>query len=163
MPPSTAASLGNQAGTISARNLSLNTGTGAIDNTKGTVSAAGTATVDAGSLINQGRHAGRGGDVQANVGRLDNTGGALGSQSASLNVTSTGAIDNAGGKLVAAQDATLRAASLGNQGGTISARNLSLNTGSRSARQHRRHGVRRRYGCLDGRSGQPWRHAGRRG
>ncbi len=110
-----AASLGNQAGTISARNLSLNTGTGAIDNTKGTVSAAGTATVDAGSLINQGGTLAAVEDVQANVGRLDNTGGALGSQSASLNVTSTGAIDNAGGKLVAAQDANLRAASLGNQ------------------------------------------------
>ncbi|NKA68972.1 hemagglutinin [Ralstonia solanacearum] len=125
-----AASLGNQAGTISARNLSLNTGTGAIDNTKGTVSAAGTATVDAGSLINRGGTLAAVEDVQANVGRLDNTGGALGSQSASLNVTSTGAIDNAGGKLVAAQDANFRAASLGNQAGTISARNLSLNTGS---------------------------------
>ncbi|MGA4397954.1 hemagglutinin repeat-containing protein [Ralstonia nicotianae] len=125
-----AASLGNQAGTISARNLSLNTGTGAIDNTKGTVSAAGTATVDAGSLINRGGTLAAVEDVQANVGRLDNTGGALGSQSASLNVTSTGAIDNAGGKLVAAQDANFRAASLGNQAGTISARNLSLNTGT---------------------------------
>ncbi|QVX38410.1 hemagglutinin repeat-containing protein [Ralstonia solanacearum] len=125
-----AASLGNQAGTISARNLSLNTGTGAIDNTKGTVSAAGTATVDAGSLINRGGTLAAVEDVQANVGRLDNTGGALGSQSASLNVTSTGAIDNAGGKLVAAQDASLTGTSLGNQGGTLSARNLSLNTGS---------------------------------
>ncbi|BEU62383.1 hypothetical protein MAFF301524_21830 [Ralstonia pseudosolanacearum] len=125
-----AASLGNQAGTISARNLSLNTGTGAIDNTKGTVSAAGTATVDAGSLINQGGTLVAAADVQANLGRLDNTGGALGSQSASLNVTSTGAIDNAGGKLVAAQDASLTGTSLGNQGGTLSARNLSLNTGS---------------------------------
>ncbi|MGC5831082.1 hemagglutinin repeat-containing protein [Ralstonia pseudosolanacearum] len=125
-----AASLGNQGGTISARNLSLNTGTGAIDNTKGTVSAAGTATVDAGSLINRGGTLAAVEDVQANVGRLDNTGGALGSQSASLNVTSTGAIDNAGGKLVAAQDASLTGTSLGNQGGTLSARNLSLNTGS---------------------------------
>ncbi|MCK4145070.1 filamentous hemagglutinin N-terminal domain-containing protein, partial [Ralstonia pseudosolanacearum] len=125
-----AASLGNQAGTISARNLSLNTGIGAIDNTKGTVSAAGTATVNAGSLINQGGTLVAAADVQANLGRLDNTGGALGSQSASLNVTSTGAIDNAGGKLVAAQDANFRAASLGNQAGTISARNLSLNTGT---------------------------------
>ncbi|WP_405125095.1 hemagglutinin repeat-containing protein [Ralstonia pseudosolanacearum] len=125
-----AASLGNQAGTISARNLSLNTGTGAIDNTKGTVSAAGTATVNAGSLINQGGTLVAAADVQANLGRLDNTGGAFGSQSASLSVTSTGAIDNAGGKLVAAQDATLNAASLGNQAGTISARNLSLNTGT---------------------------------
>ncbi|WP_371320857.1 hemagglutinin repeat-containing protein [Ralstonia pseudosolanacearum] len=125
-----AASLGNQAGTISARNLSLNTGTGAIDNTKGTVSAAGTATVDAGSLINQGGTLVAAADVQANLGRLDNTGGALGSQSASLNVTSTGAIDNAGGKLVAAQDATLSVASLGNQGGTLSARNLQVNTGA---------------------------------
>ncbi len=68
-----AASLGNQGGTISARNLSLNTGTGAIDNTKGTVSAAGTATVDAGSLINQGGTLVAVADVQANVGRLDNT------------------------------------------------------------------------------------------
>ncbi|WP_247538203.1 filamentous hemagglutinin N-terminal domain-containing protein, partial [Ralstonia pseudosolanacearum] len=125
-----AASLGNQAGVISARNLSLNTGTGAIDNTKGTVSAAGTATVDAGSLINQGGTLVAVADVQATVGRLDNTGGALGSQSAGLNVTSAGAIDNAAGKLIAAQDATLDAAGLGNQGGAISARNLSLNTGT---------------------------------
>ncbi|WP_247424824.1 hemagglutinin repeat-containing protein, partial [Ralstonia pseudosolanacearum] len=125
-----AASLGNQGGTVSARNLSLNTGSGAIDNTKGTVSAAGTATVDAGSLINQGGTLAAVADVQANVGRLDNTGGALGSQSGGLSVTSAGAIDNAGGKLVAAQDATLNAASLGNQAGAISARNLSLNTGT---------------------------------
>ncbi|MGA4232269.1 hemagglutinin repeat-containing protein [Ralstonia nicotianae] len=125
-----AASLGNQGGTISARNLSLNTGTGAIDNTKGTVSAAGTATVDAGSLINQGGTLVAAADVQANLGRLDNTGGALGSQSASLSVTSTGAIDNAGGKLVAAQDASLTGTSLGNQGGTLSARNLQMNTGA---------------------------------
>ncbi len=125
-----AASLGNQAGTISARNLSLNTGIGAIDNTKGTVSAAGTATVDAGSLINQGGTLVAVADVQANVGRLDNTGGALGSQSAGLKLNSAGDVVNAGGKLVAAQDATLNAASLGNQAGAISARNLSLNTGT---------------------------------
>ncbi|WP_230076525.1 hemagglutinin repeat-containing protein [Ralstonia pseudosolanacearum] len=125
-----AASLGNQGGTISARNLSLNTGTGAIDNTKGTVSAAGTATVDAGSLINQGGTLVAVADVQANVGRLDNTGGGLGSQSGGLNVTSAGAIDNAGGKLVAAQDASLTGTSLGNQGGTLSARNLRVNTGA---------------------------------
>ncbi|MHA6912635.1 hemagglutinin repeat-containing protein [Ralstonia pseudosolanacearum] len=125
-----AAGLNSQGGMVSARNLSLNTGTGAIDNTKGTVSAAGTATVDAGSLINQGGTLVAVADVQANVGRLDNTGGALGSQSGGLNVTSAGAIDNAGGKLVAAQDATLNAASLGNQAGAISARNLSLNTGT---------------------------------
>ncbi|WP_425895231.1 hemagglutinin repeat-containing protein [Ralstonia pseudosolanacearum] len=125
-----AASLNSQGGMVSARNLRLDARGGTIDNTKGTVSAAGTATVDAGSLINQGGMLAAVADVQANVGRLDNTGGALGSQTASLNVASTGAIDNAGGKLVAAQDATLSAASLGNQAGTISARNLSLNTGS---------------------------------
>ncbi len=125
-----AASLNSQGGMVSARNLLLDARGGTIDNTKGTVSAAGTATVDAGSLINQGGTLAAVGDVRANVGRLDNTGGALGSQTASLNVASTGAIDNAGGKLVAAQDATLSAASLGNQAGTISARNLSLNTGT---------------------------------
>ncbi|OAI75383.1 hemagglutinin, partial [Ralstonia solanacearum] len=119
-----AASLGNQAGTISARNLSLNTGTGAIDNTKGTVSATGTATVDAGSLINQGGTLVAVADVQANVGRLDNTGGALGSQSAGLKLNSAGDVVNAGGKLVAAQDVSIGAASLNSQGGTVSARNL---------------------------------------
>ncbi|BEU74093.1 MULTISPECIES: hemagglutinin repeat-containing protein [Ralstonia solanacearum species complex] len=125
-----AASLNSQGGMVSARNLLLDARGGTIDNTKGTVSAAGTATVNAGSLINQGGTLAAVAAVRANVGRLDNTGGALGSQSAGLSVTSAGAIDNAGGKLVAAQDATLNAASLGNQGGTISARNLSLNTGS---------------------------------
>ncbi|MDO3564638.1 hemagglutinin repeat-containing protein, partial [Ralstonia pseudosolanacearum] len=125
-----AASLNSQGGMVSARNLRLDARGGTIDNTKGTVSAAGTATVDAGSLINQGGMLAAVADVQANVGRLDNTGGALGSQTASLSVTSTGAIDNAAGKLVAARDATFSAASLGNQAGTISARNLSLNTGS---------------------------------
>ncbi|MGA4113886.1 filamentous hemagglutinin N-terminal domain-containing protein, partial [Ralstonia nicotianae] len=125
-----AASLNSQGGMVSARNLRLDARGGTIDNTKGAVSAAGTATVNAGSLINQGGTLAAVGDVRANVGRLDNTGGALGSQSGGLNVTSAGAIDNAGGKLVAAQDATLNAASLGNQGGTISARNLSLNTGT---------------------------------
>ncbi|MDN3366273.1 hemagglutinin repeat-containing protein [Ralstonia pseudosolanacearum] len=125
-----AASLNSQGGMLSARNLLLDARGGTIDNTKGTVSAAGTATVDAGSLINQGGMLAAVADVQANVGRLDNTGGALGSQTASLSVTSAGVIDNAGGKLVAAQDATLNAASLGNQAGTISARNLSLSTGT---------------------------------
>ncbi|BCN08286.1 hypothetical protein RPSD_01710 [Ralstonia solanacearum] len=125
-----AASLNSQGGMVSARNLLLDARGGTIDNTKGTVSAAGTATVHAGSLINQGGTLAAVADVQANVGRLDNTGGALGSQTASLSVTSTGAIDNAAGKLVAARDATFSAASLGNQAGTISARNLSLNTGS---------------------------------
>ncbi|MGC5953776.1 hemagglutinin repeat-containing protein [Ralstonia pseudosolanacearum] len=125
-----AASLNSQGGMVSARNLLLDARGGTIDNIKGTVSAAGTATVNAGSLINQGGTLAAVADVQANVGRLDNTGGALGSQAAGLSVTSTGAIDNAGGKLVAARDATLNAASLGNQAGTISARNLSLNTGS---------------------------------
>ncbi|WP_247664421.1 hemagglutinin repeat-containing protein [Ralstonia pseudosolanacearum] len=119
-----AASLGNQAGVISARNLSLNTGIGAIDNTKGTVSAAGTATVDAGSLINQGGTLVAVADVQANVGRLDNTSGALGSQSAGLKLNSAGDVVNAGGKLVAAQDVSIGAASLNSQGGTVSARNL---------------------------------------
>ncbi|WP_412548924.1 hemagglutinin repeat-containing protein [Ralstonia pseudosolanacearum] len=125
-----AASLNSQGGMVSARNLRLDARGGTIDNTKGAVSAAGTATVNAGSLINQGGTLAAVGDVRANVGRLDNTGGALGSQSASLNVTSTGAIDNAGGKLVAAQDASLTGTSLGNQGGTLSAHNLSLNTGT---------------------------------
>ncbi|WP_240435854.1 hemagglutinin repeat-containing protein [Ralstonia solanacearum] len=125
-----AASLNNQGGMVSARNLLLDARGGTLDNTKGTVSAAGTATVNAGSLINQGGTLAAVAAVRANVGRLDNTGGALGSQTAGLSVTSTSAIDNAGGKLVAAQDATLNAAGLGNQGGTISARNLSLNTGS---------------------------------
>ncbi|WP_043944203.1 hypothetical protein, partial [Ralstonia solanacearum] len=74
-----AASLGNQAGTIAARNLLLDARDGTIDNTKGTVSAAGTAKVNAGSLINQGGTLAAVAEVQANVGRLDNTGGALGS------------------------------------------------------------------------------------
>ncbi len=124
-----AAGLNSQGGMVSARNLLLDTRGGTIDNTKGTVSAAGTAKVNAGSLINQGGTLAAVAEVQANVGRLNNAGGVLGSQTAGLSVTSTGAIDNAGGKLVAAQDATLSAASLGNQAGTISARNLSLNTG----------------------------------
>ncbi|WP_425219429.1 hemagglutinin repeat-containing protein [Ralstonia solanacearum] len=124
-----AAGLNSQGGMVSARNLLLDARDGTIDNTKGTVSAAGTAKVNAGSLINQGGTLAAVAEVQANVGRLNNAGGALGSQTAGLSVTSTGAIDNAGGKLVAAQDATLSAASLGNQAGTVSARNLSLNTG----------------------------------
>ncbi|WP_247313531.1 hemagglutinin repeat-containing protein [Ralstonia pseudosolanacearum] len=125
-----AASLSNQAGTISARNLSLNTGTGAVDNTKGTVSATGTATIDAGSLINQGGLLAAVGDVTAKVGRLDNAAGTLGSQKGNLSVTSAGAIDNAAGKLVAAQAVSLTGTGLGNQGGTVSAQTLSVDTGS---------------------------------
>ncbi|MCA1538167.1 hypothetical protein I6F21_37445, partial [Bradyrhizobium sp. NBAIM03] len=113
-----AASLGNQAGTISARNLTVNTGSGAVDNTSGTVSASGVANVTAGSLVNQlGTLAGAG-NVTANVARLDNTSGVLGSSAGALNVTSTGNIGNAGGKLLAAQDVTLAATSMGNQAGT---------------------------------------------
>ncbi|MGS0623435.1 hemagglutinin repeat-containing protein [Ralstonia sp. VS2407] len=123
-----AASLGNQAGTISARNLTVNTGSGAVDNTSGTVSASGTANVTAGSLVNQlGTLAGAG-NVTANVASLDNASGVLGSSAGALTVTSTGNISNAGGKLLAAQDATLAAASMGNQAGTVSGRNVTLNT-----------------------------------
>ncbi|WP_250888216.1 hemagglutinin repeat-containing protein [Ralstonia solanacearum] len=125
-----AASLGNQAGTISARNLSLNTGRGLLDNTGGTVSAAGTAAVDAGALVNRGGSLAAVGDVTLKVGSLDNTAGVLGSQTAGLDLDSAGDVINAGGKLVAARDATLRAASLANQGGTVSARNLLVNTGA---------------------------------
>lgn len=125
-----AASLGNQAGTISARNLTVNTGSGAVDNTSGTVSASGVANVTAGSLVNQlGTLAGAG-NVTANVARLDNTSGVLGSSAGALNVTSTGNIGNAGGKLLAAQDVTLAAASMGNQAGTVSGQNVTLNTGA---------------------------------
>ncbi len=125
-----AASLGNRAGTISARNLSLNTGTGAVDNTNGTVSARAAATIVAGNLVNRGGTLVAVGDASLKVGSLDNTSGALGSQTAGLKLDSVGDVVNAGGKLVAAQDATLNAASLGNQGGTLSARNLQVNTGA---------------------------------
>ncbi|WP_197325576.1 hemagglutinin repeat-containing protein [Ralstonia solanacearum] len=125
-----AASLGNRAGTISARNLSLNTGTGSVDNTNGTVSARAAATIVAGNLVNRGGTLVAVGDVSLKVGSLDNTSGALGSQTAGLKLDSVGDVVNAGGKLVAAQDATLNAASLGNQGGTLSARNLQVNTGA---------------------------------
>ncbi|MCT7310758.1 hemagglutinin repeat-containing protein [Ralstonia sp. CHL-2022] len=125
-----AVSLGNQAGTISARNLTVNTGTGTVDNTSGTVSASGVANVTAGSLVNQlGTLAGAG-NVTANVASLDNASGVLGSSAGALNVTSTGNIGNAGGKLLAAQDATLAAASMGNQAGTVSGQNVTLNTGT---------------------------------
>ncbi|HWV04810.1 hemagglutinin repeat-containing protein [Ralstonia sp.] len=126
----TGGSLGNQGGTVSAQNLSLDTGGGAVDNTGGTVSAASTANVTAGSLVNQGGTLAAAGNVAANVATLDNTSGVLGSSSGTLNVNSTGAITNAGGKLVAAQDVTLAGASLGNQAGAVSARNLSVNTGA---------------------------------
>ncbi|MHA6831994.1 hemagglutinin repeat-containing protein [Ralstonia pseudosolanacearum] len=125
-----AAGLNSQGGMVSARNLRLDARGGTIDNTKGTVSAAGTATVDAGSLINQGGTLAAVGDVTAHIGSLDNTSGVLGSQTAGLSLDSTGDVINAGGKLAAAQDATFKAASLGNQGGTISARNLQVNTGA---------------------------------
>lgn len=126
----TGGSFGNQDGTVSAQNLSLNTGAGAVDNSGGTVSAAGTANVTAGSLVNQGGTLAAAGDVSAHVASLDNTSGVLGSSSGTLNVSSSGAITNAGGKLVAAQDVTLAGTSLGNQAGAISARNLSLNAGT---------------------------------
>ncbi len=124
------ASLGNQAGTVSARNLTLNTGTGALDNTSGTVSATGTANVTAGQLVNQHGTLAGASTVTANVASLDNTAGVLGSSDGALNVTSTGSVTNAGGKLLAAQDASIVAARLGNQGGTVAAQNVTLNTGT---------------------------------
>uniref|UniRef100_A0A0S4VNB7 Putative hemagglutinin-related protein n=1 Tax=Ralstonia solanacearum TaxID=305 RepID=A0A0S4VNB7_RALSL len=123
-------SLGNQAGTVSARNLTLNTGTGALDNTSGTISATSTANVTAGHLVNQQGTLAGAGNVTANVASLDNTAGVLGSSGGALNVTSAGSITNAGGKLLAAQDASITAASLGNQGGTVSGQNVTLNTGA---------------------------------
>ncbi|GCB03497.1 hemagglutinin repeat-containing protein [Ralstonia sp. SET104] len=122
------ASLGNQAGTVSASNLSLNTGTGALNNTSGTISATGTANVTACTLVNrQGTLAGAG-NVTANVASLDNTAGVLGSSAGALNINSAGDVANAGGKLLAAQDVSIAAASLGNQGGTVSGKNVALNT-----------------------------------
>jgi len=125
-----AASLGNQAGTVSARNLTLNTGTGALDNTSGTISATGTANITAGHLVNQQGTLAGAGNVTANVASLDNTAGVLGSSGGSLNVNSTGSISNAGGKLLAAQDVFIAAASLGNQSGTVAGQNVTLNTGT---------------------------------
>ncbi|MGR0116379.1 hemagglutinin repeat-containing protein [Ralstonia pseudosolanacearum] len=122
-------SLGNQAGTVSARNLTLNTGTGALDNTSGTISATGTANVTAGRLVNQQGTLAGAGNVSANVASLDNTAGVLGSSGGALNVASLGSVTNAGGKLLAAQDASITAASLGNQSGTVSGQNVTLNTG----------------------------------
>ncbi len=124
------ASLGNQAGTVSARNLTLNTGSGALDNTSGTISATSTANVTAGQLVNQQGTLAAAGAVTANVASLDNTAGVLGSSGGALNVTSTGNVTNAGGKLLAAQDASIAAASLGNQGGTVAGQNVTLNTGT---------------------------------
>ncbi|MEF9388787.1 hypothetical protein V4890_24700, partial [Ralstonia solanacearum species complex bacterium KE056] len=49
----TGTGLGNQGGTVSAQTLSVDTGSGTIDNTKGTMSAAGTATLAAGTLVNR--------------------------------------------------------------------------------------------------------------
>lgn len=125
-----AAAIGNQAGTVSGRNLSLNAGTGAIDNTNGTVSASGVANVQAGSLVNQGGTLAANGNVHATVASLDNTSGVLGSSTGNLKVDSSGAVTSTNGKLIAAQDATFNAASLSNQGGAISARNLLVNTGT---------------------------------
>ena len=123
-------SLSNQAGTVSARNLTLNTGAGTLDNTSGTVSATGTANVTAGHLVNQQGTLAGAGNVTANVASLDNTAGVLGSSAGALNVSSTGSVTNAGGKLLAAQDASIAAASLGNQGGTVAGQNVTLNTGT---------------------------------
>ncbi|MFX3581617.1 hemagglutinin, partial [Ralstonia mannitolilytica] len=121
-------SLGNQAGTVSARNLTLNTGTGALDNTSGTISAIGTANITAGHLVNQQGTLAGAGNVTASVASLDNTAGVLGSSGGALNVNSTGSISNAGGKLLAAQDASIAATGLGNQGGTVASQNVTLNT-----------------------------------
>ncbi|WP_086005427.1 hemagglutinin repeat-containing protein [Ralstonia pseudosolanacearum] len=126
----TGTSLGNQGGTLSARNLSLNTGSGLLDNTGGTVSVAGTAAIGAGAVVNRGGTLAAVGDVTLKVSSLDNTSGVLGSQTAGLHLDSTGDVINAGGKLIAAQDATFNAASLNNQGGAVSARGLSIHTGS---------------------------------
>ncbi|WP_296227080.1 hemagglutinin repeat-containing protein [Ralstonia sp. UBA689] len=123
-------SLSNQAGTVSARNLTLNTGAGTLDNTSGTVSATGSASVTAGHLVNQQGTLAGAGNVTANVASLDNTAGVLGSSGGALNVTSVGAITNTGGKLLAAQDAAITAASLSNQSGTVAGQNVTLNTGT---------------------------------
>ncbi|MVV75320.1 hypothetical protein, partial [Escherichia coli] len=87
-----AATIGNQAGTVSGRNLSLNAGAGAIDNTNGTGSASGVANVQAGSLINQSGTLAANGNVHATVASLDNTSGVLGSSTGNLKVDSSGAV-----------------------------------------------------------------------
>ncbi|OAI75282.1 hemagglutinin, partial [Ralstonia solanacearum] len=111
--------------------LKLNTGSGTLDNSHGTVSAAGAATIQAGNLINQGGTVAAAGNLNATVASLDNTaGGVLGSSGGNLTLTSAGDVANAGGKLLAAQDIALSAASLGNQAGTVAGRNVTVNTGT---------------------------------
>ncbi|WP_328515034.1 hypothetical protein [Ralstonia pseudosolanacearum] len=125
-----AASLNNQGGAVSARGLSIHTGSGTLDNTRGAVSASGAATIQAGNLVNQGGTVAAG-NLNATVAGLDNTvGGVLGSSGGNLTVTSAGTVANAGGKLLAAQDIALSAASLGNQAGTVAGRNVTVNTGT---------------------------------
>lgn len=128
--------------------LTLSAG-GAIDNAGGLLSAGQTLASRSASFSNQGGEivqAGGGmgqiattgafdnrlgtltakGSLAMTVGTLDNRGGTLKAEGARLDLTAAGAIDNANGKILAAEDASLAALTLGNGGTLAAGRNLAV-------------------------------------
>lgn len=106
------AGLSNTGSTITGRNLVIDTSLGALNNTSGTISASGTASISSGALTNT-------------AGLIQTTGG-------SLDINTHGqALDNTDGLIVATQDLSIASASLANTRGTLKALNgnATLSTG----------------------------------
>ncbi|WP_247362859.1 hypothetical protein, partial [Ralstonia pseudosolanacearum] len=78
-------SLGNQAGTVAGRNVTVNTGTGALDNTGGAIAAAAALDASAGTLTNANGVLQAGTTLAAHSQSLTNTSGALIGNAVSVN------------------------------------------------------------------------------
>lgn len=152
---------------------------GRLDNTSGTISADGTATLTSDDLDNtQGKiTAGKelhlttaqldntrgtlaaNGTVEVGATGIDNGDGSIGSVKAGVTLDTTlGKIANDGGRIQAAKDVTLKGQGIDNEGGTIVGENIDLN--SRNQRLENHQGTLAARGTLDIHSGELGNEAG---
>jgi filamentous hemagglutinin family protein len=114
---------------LSARNLTLQAGNGALNNAGGTLSASENLSVSGQGLNNVGGTLAAKGVVTASAGNgtLDNTSGLIYSTEGAANI-SGGTIENASGTLSAATDMSISGGNLNNAGNTtVAGQNLSVN------------------------------------
>ncbi|WP_230849260.1 hemagglutinin repeat-containing protein, partial [Ralstonia solanacearum] len=111
-----AANLGNQAGTVAGRNVTVNTGTGALDNTGGAIAASAALDATAGALTNANGVMQAGTTLAAHSQSLTNTSGALIGNAVSVN---SGALANRQGTISSATTLDVQGQSLDNAQGKI--------------------------------------------
>ncbi|MGF2508849.1 DUF2894 domain-containing protein, partial [Ralstonia pseudosolanacearum] len=111
-----AASLGNQSGTVAGRNVTVNAGTGALDNTGGAIAAAAALDATAGAVTNANGVLQAGTTLTARSQSLTNTSGALIGNAVSVN---TGTLANRQGTISSATTLDVQGQSLNNAQGKL--------------------------------------------